>query len=198
MLPLILELCAASGARRGEVMALRWSDIRDGQVTISRSLSQAAGVLKFKGTKSDKPRVVSLPESTIEFLEARHAEQMVFREQFGAAYRTDLDLIVCDPDGSALRPDSISSSVSALMKRLKMPKGVSLHTLRHTHVSQLLAGGIDIATISECVGHSNVRVTLETYSHMIKGRDAEAAKIWESFNKRNDKKIDSDDKKSLN
>jgi integrase len=188
MLPLILELCAASGARRGEVMALRWSDVKEGKATIGRSLSQAAGVVRFKGTKNGKSRVVSLPVSTLNFLEARRTEQGALRQQFGADYRSDLDLIVCEPDGSTLRPDSISSSISALMKRLKMPKGVSLHTLRHTHASQLLAAGVDIATISARLGHSNVRVTLEAYSHMLKGRDDEAARIWEAFNKRDEEK----------
>ena len=60
-----LELCAATGARRGEVLALRWSDIQDGRAVITRSLTQTKQVLEFKGTKTDKPRDVKVPDSAL-------------------------------------------------------------------------------------------------------------------------------------
>jgi integrase len=58
-LPILLEMSAATGARRGGVLALRWSDIQDGRAMIARSLTQAKHVIEFKGTKSGKPRAVS-------------------------------------------------------------------------------------------------------------------------------------------
>jgi integrase len=63
-----------------------------------------------------------------------------------------LDLIFANPDGTPLRPDSISSAVSLLFRRLKLPEGASLHSLRHTHASLLLADGVDLATVSERLG----------------------------------------------
>src|SRR5947209_16956582 len=69
-----------------------------------------------------KPRRVALPDSAVESLEAHRKEQNKFRQQFGTDYRADLDLIFANPDGTPLRPDSISSSVSALFSRLKIPK----------------------------------------------------------------------------
>jgi len=92
---------------------------------------------------------------------------------------------VANPDGTPLKPDSISASVSALSKRLKLPKGASLHTLRHTHGSHLIASGMDLATVSARLGHSNVRVTAEIYAHVIRGRDDEAAQKWEQFQRQN-------------
>jgi integrase len=132
-LSFFLETTATLGARRGEVLALRWSDLKDGRFEISRSLTQTAEGIVFKGTKTGEPRRVSLPPGT-EFpakLETHHKRQDEFRQQFGTDYRTDLDLIFANPDGTPLKPDSISASVSLLCRRLGFPKGASLHTLRH-------------------------------------------------------------------
>jgi integrase len=71
--------------------------------------------------------------------------------------------------------------VSLLFRRLKLPKGASLHSLRHTHTSHLLASGVPLTAVSARLGHGSIRTTLETYSHMIHGQDDEAAKKWEEF-----------------
>jgi integrase len=182
-----LELSAATGARRGEVLALRWSDYADGAVLISRSLSQTKEGLEFKCTKSDEPRSVALPSSAIAVLEAHRSQQNVFRDKFGPDYRADLDLIFAEPDGTPLKPDSISASISALFKRLKIPKpkGTSLHLFRHSHGSHLLASGMELTAVSERLGHSSPYVTATVYSHAVKGRDREAAQKWEEFQKTN-------------
>jgi len=181
-----LEMCAGTGARRGEVLALRWSDIHDGRVVIARSLTQTKEVLEFKCTKTeDSTRPVSLAGSTLAALEAHRRRQDEFRQKFGPDYRTDLDLIFANPDGTPLKPDSVSATVSALCRRLKLPKGASLHTMRHSHGSQLIAAGVDLATVSERLGHSNVRVTAEIYAHAIRGQDDEAARKWDEFRSQN-------------
>jgi integrase len=179
-----LEVSAATGCRRGEVLALRWSDIVDGRAIIARSLTQTRTVLQFKGTKSDEPRDVGLPESTLAVLKAHRRRQNEFRRQFGADYRAG-DLIFAHEDGSALKPDSISATVSLLFRRLKMPAGASLHSLRHTHTSHLLANGVPLPVVSARLGHSSIRTTQEIYAHMIHGQDDEAAKKWEEFQQRN-------------
>jgi integrase len=177
-----LEVSAATGARRGEVLALRWSDIQGSDVVITRSLTQTKQALKFKDPKTeDSARPVSLPASTIEALAAHQKRQNEFRAQFGPDYRADLDLIFANPDGTPLKPDSISSAVSLLFRKLKLPQGASLHSLRHSHCSLLLADGVDLATVSERLGHSSVRVTSEIYAHAIRGRDQEAARRWDKL-----------------
>jgi integrase len=183
-----LELSAATGARRGEVLALRWSDIQDGAVMIARSLSQTRAGLNFKDTKNQTTRLVVLPESAVAALSAHRKAQDVFRSQYGMAYKAEPDLVFATPDGSPLRPDSISSSVSALFRRLKIPKpkGASLHLLRHPHGSHLLASGMELPAVSERLGHSSVLVTATVYSHRITGRDKEAARRWEEFQRSND------------
>ena len=186
-LSMFLEMDAALGARRGEVLALRWSDIEDGRAVIGRSLCQTKSGVEFKSTKTDEIRVLGLPTSAIVALEAHRSRQNDFRKQFGSDYRADLDLIFANPDGSPLRPDSISSTVSALFKRLKIPKpkGAALHLLRHSHGSHMLANGVSLPAVSARLGHSSVRVTADVYAHAIHGQDDEAVKQWEEYQRKN-------------
>jgi integrase len=131
-------------------------------MVITRSLTQTKHGLEFKSTKTeDSVRPVSLPPSSLIALDAHKKQQDKFREQFGPDYRSALDLIFANPDGTPLKPDSISASVSALCRRLKLPRGVSLYTLRHSHGSHLIASGVDLATVSARLGHSNIRMTAE-------------------------------------
>jgi integrase len=183
---LFLEMAAGLGARRGEMLALRWSDIEEGRATISRSLSQANGELQFKGTKADESHVAKIPEETMPKLEIHRKRQDEFRAQFGPDYCSDLDLIFANPDGSPLKPDSISATVSALFKRLKIPKpnGASLHLLRHTMASQMLASGVALPVVSQRLGHSSVRTTADIYSHAIHGQDDDAVKKLEEYQAR--------------
>jgi integrase len=104
------------------------------------------------------------------------AQQEEFRRQFGPDYRADLDLILANPDGTPLKPDSVSAAVSLLFRRLKLPKGASLHSLRHTHTSHLLAEGVPLPVVAARLGHCSVRVAAEIYSHMIHGQDDDAAR----------------------
>jgi integrase len=182
-----LEIASATGCRRGELLALRWSDIVDGCAIIARSLTQTNAGLEFKGTKTEKPRTVVLPPSAIVVLDDHRREQDAFRLQFGPDYCKDLDLIFANPDGTMLKPDSISASVSAIFRRLKIPKpkGNALHLLRHSHTSILLAAGVPLPAVSARLGHSSVRTTQEIYAHMITGQDEEAARKWEEYQRRN-------------
>jgi integrase len=180
-----LEVAAALGARRGEVLALRWSDIKEGRAVIARSLTQTKQVLEFKETKTERPRVVKIPESTLATIEAHRKHQQEFRRKFGPDYRTDLDLIFANPDGTPLKPDSVSATVSLLFRRLKLPRGASLHSLRHTHTAHLLASGVPLPAVSARLGHGSIRTTQEIYSHMIHGQDDEAARRWDEFQREN-------------
>jgi integrase len=95
------SVLARAEARRGEILALRWSDIRNGGMMIERSLCQTrkSGLL-FKLPKNKKERFVPLPDAALEALERHRQKQEEFRKQLGPDYRTDLDLVFANPDGS--------------------------------------------------------------------------------------------------
>jgi integrase len=130
---LLLLLDAATGARRGELLALIWQDIDfdTGILTISKSLAQtkAHGVF-VKAPKGRKARHFSIPPSTLASLWSHRAKQADIRAMFGAD--SDLDLVLALPNGDYLKPNSVTAKVSLLARRAGFPKGISLHTLRHT------------------------------------------------------------------
>lgn len=87
---------------------------------------------------------------------------------------------MADDQGSPLKPDTVSASVSLLFRTLKLPKGPSLHTLRHSHGSYLLAAGVPLTDVSKRLGHVNPHVTATVYARALPGRDDLAA-AWEKF-----------------
>lgn len=176
-----LELDAATGARRGELLGLQWTDLEGNRLMIGRSLSQVGQQVFLKEPKNKKFRVVTIPASALKKLQAHRKKQAPFRDHFGESYQGDY--IFCNPDGSPLKPDTVSASVSLLFRSLKLPKGVSLHTLRHTHGSHLLAAGVPLTDVSKRLGHVNPHVTATVYAHALPGRDDLAARAWEKFQK---------------
>src|ERR1017187_8867369 len=173
-------LCApATGARRGELLGLQWPDLQGNQLMIGHSLSQVGQGVCLKEPKNKKFRTITIPPSALKKLAAHRKRQQPYREHFGDSYQGDF--IFSNPDGSPLKPDTISASVSLLFRNLKLPKGASLHTLRHTHGSHLLAAGVPLTDVSKRLGHSSSHVTDTIYGHALGGRDDLAAKAWEKF-----------------
>ena len=122
--------------------------------------------LLFKSTKTEDSRLLSLPVSAIAALEEHRKVQDEFRRKYGQDYRADLDLIFANHDGTPFKPDSVSAAFSLLFRRLKLPKGASLHSLRHSHCSHLLASGVPLPAVSARLGHGSIRTTQEIYSHI--------------------------------
>ncbi len=176
-----LELDAATGARRGELLGLQWSDLNANHLMIGRSLSQVGQEVFLKEPKGKKFRVITVPPTALKRLHAHRKKQQAYRDHFGESYQGDY--IFCNPDGSPMKPDTVSASVSLLFRDLKLPKGASLHSLRHTHGSQLLAAGVPITDVSKRLGHANPHVTATVYAHALPGHDDMAAEAWEKFQK---------------
>ncbi|MBZ5620176.1 MAG: hypothetical protein LAQ69_15840 [Acidobacteriia bacterium] len=109
-----LETATALDARRGEILGLRWTDIKEGRANIERSITQTEDALEFKGTRNDRPRTIKIPASAQASPEAHRKRQDEFRQQFGPDYQAG-DLIFANPDGSPLRPDSVSAAVSVVV-----------------------------------------------------------------------------------
>ena len=93
--------------------------------------------------------------------------QSEYFSKIGAHYRADLNLVFSAHDGPYLKPDSVTAKVSLLARKLVFPKGFSLHTLRHTHGSQLLSEGVPLPAVSKRLGHANTHITATVYSHAL-------------------------------
>lgn len=176
-----LMIATATGCRRGELLGLRWDDIDfvGRALRVSKSLEQTKAGLRIKLPKSEKPRVISLPASAIEILREHRGRQAENRRLLGPDYRDDLNLVFCGPDGDFLKPDSVTSKVCLLAGKTGL-KGVSLHTLRHSHGSQLLSAGVPLPAVSRRLGHSSVYVTATVYAHALSKDELAAAEIWET------------------
>ena len=173
-------LAVATGCRRGELLALTWADIDFvGRILrVSKSLEQTKEGLRVKGTKTEKPREISLPKSTIAVLREHRSRQAENRRLFQDDYRDDLNLVFAAPDGNYLKPDSLTAKVCLLASKAGL-KGVGLHTLRHSHGSVLLSQGVPLPAVSKRLGHSSVYVTATVYSHALSKDETAAADAWD-------------------
>jgi integrase len=170
-IPILLgSLC---GLRRGEITALRWKaiDLESGQLAVVASTEQTdAGEIREKESKSGKARTVALPSLAIEELRRWKAAQA--QELLRLGERADDSLhVVTQADGSPLQPRSLTHVVSAFLKEWN----VTLHKLRHSHASHMLASNIHPKIVQERLGHSSIAITLDIYSHLLPNMQGEAA-----------------------
>lgn len=179
---LLIRLAAATGARRGELLACKWSDLtwETSELRIERSLYQIKKEIGIKPTKTRRPRIVTLPASMIEYLKIHREQQEQHRKLYGQDYRTDLDLILADPAGDFLRPSSVSRATVRLAKKAGL-KNVGLHTMRHTHASVLLHAGVPITNVSQRLGHCDVYTTAKVYAHALPNTDKDVAATWDKL-----------------
>lgn len=170
--PIILAL--GLGLRRGEVFGLKWEDVDFGRaaVQVRRSLEQTTSKLKEPKTARGR-RVVTAPEFVLLALKAHKKEQDRAKELIGKGYH-DQGLICCLPDGSPVDKHHTECFVT-LLKHLGLPQEVTFHGLRHTHSTLLLQDGENPRVVSERLGHSDIRVTLQVYGHVMPGVPAQTA-----------------------
>jgi len=174
-----VAFAAYTGARRGEVLALRWSDlnVEEKCVTIRRSLCKTDRGFQFKAPKNDKSRVLTLPDSILRVLEEHRVKQAEHKRLFADAYQGG-DLVFALPDGGPVTPNSFGATFYELIKRAGVTR-IRLQDLRHTHGSLLAKQGVAIEVVSKRLGHSSIAITAERYLHVYRDRDAEAAGAFE-------------------
>lgn len=173
-----VRLAVATGARRGELAALRWTDLDLAvpNLRIARSIASVDGGWVEKSTKTMKERLIGIDPVTADVL-AEHHKLMVERAALGG--------VEIGPDGFVFsnqlacdqpwHPDSITHMWMRVRAAVKLPSWSRLHDVRHAHASMLIDAGVPIATVSERLGHVNLNVTLGVYTHAYKQRDLEAA-----------------------
>jgi integrase len=106
-------------------------------------------------------------------------EQQELRLKLGLGKSPDDALVFGNPDGSPQSPNAVTKAWAAAVTKHKLPR-VSLHALRHTHASQLIASNMDVLTISRRLGHGSPTITLGIYGHKFKDTDSAAATIIEA------------------
>lgn len=172
------RVALGTAARRGELLALRWSDVDldGGTMTIARAVVETSGPRRGarvveKTTKTDRVRVVPLGALALDALRTQRRMQAVDRLRIGAAFQ-DSGHVFQGAIGGALVPYLATDAFRYLRTRLKID--ATLHDLRHTAATWMLAGGIDVKTVATVLGHSAASTTLNVYGHVVAGAQAKA------------------------
>lgn len=164
------------GLRRGEALALRWSDLDldAGVLRVEQAVQRVEGKLQFAPPKTQRSRrTVPLPEVCTAALRSHRMAQHQERLALGPIWQ-DLGLVFTTAIGTPIEPRNINRSFDALCRRAGVRR-LRLHDLRHTCASLLLAQGVPARVVMETLGHSQIAVTMNLYTHVLPSVQREAA-----------------------
>jgi len=149
-------------------------------VRVEHSVEQTKIGLRLKAPKTRYGRrSIALPASVIADLREHRTAQQELRLRLGLGKLPDDALVFTNLHGALRSPNALTKEwIRATIDR-GLPR-VSLHALRHTHASQLIASGMDVLTISRRLGHGSPSITLGVYGHLFTNTDDRAAQIIEA------------------
>ncbi|MDA8039517.1 MAG: tyrosine-type recombinase/integrase [Actinomycetota bacterium] len=175
-----LLLAATTGARRGELCALRWSDIDPSgtALTISRAVVEAAhSTIVEKDTKTHAARHIALDDGTAAVLESHRKRCMERAFACGVKLAPSAHVFSGDADGARPWPPNDVTKRFIRVRKLVNLENVRLHDLRHFAATRLLAAGVPVRTVSGRLGHANAATTLGVYAHFVEESDRDAAAV---------------------
>ena len=176
---MFVRLSAITGARRSEMLALRWPDVDLAArvIEISRGLVVGPNGLVEKDTKTHQSRRVAIDAGTVEALVAYRTAADERATFCGVQLAVDGFVFTGEVDGSTpWYPDSVSRRFRVACRRLGLD-GVRLHDLRHYVATRLISSGVDIRTVSGRLGHRNAATTLNVYAKFVPEADHDAAEL---------------------
>lgn len=169
-------VCLGLGLRRGELLGLKWSDLDldEGVVRIERALQRIDHKLVTAPPKTKlSRRTLAAPRFVIDALREHRAPILSLRMRNGLGKIPDDHFVFGNPNGGALDPDSFCKRFRKAMKDAGL--NVHLHSLRHGYAVLNLEAGTDLKVISANLGHSSIRLTADTYSHLTATLQRDAA-----------------------
>lgn len=180
-----IQLGLFTGMRIGEIFGLTWTNVDfDARLIYVKQelVSTNHGVRLEPSPKTEAGnRQVGLLQRCLDELRMHRAWQNEQKKQWANKYK-DNDLVISNPDGGYKDPSRFSYVIfKRLLTMAGIETNVRFHDLRHTHATWLLMEGIHVKVISERLGHSSIRITLDTYSHVIKGMQKEAMKKMDAI-----------------
>jgi len=161
------RLSAFTGARRGEVCALRWSDFDGSLLTISKSRTKAGNeVVELSSTKggTNGRRTIKVDADTMELLKAHRKRQIQERMAIGECW-TDTGYVFVREDGLPIDVHTPTHLFRKLSKNAGL-EPIRLHDLRHLHATELLRLGIPLHVVAHRLGHRDAMVTATIYAHV--------------------------------
>lgn len=181
---IFITLAIVAGVRRGENLGIEWSKVNfeTGTIDISQSITKGlnGAVIKSPKTKSSR-RLISLPPSVMEELKLFRTHWVKERLMMGDRWTEQKrEWLYCTENGKHLYPTSPTNWWRSFTKRAGI-RYIRLHDLRHTSATLLIAKGVHAKIISERLGHSSIKITMNTYGHALRSADAAAGNTFESL-----------------
>ena len=171
-----------TGMRLGELLGLRWCDVDLDMASLSvvQSLYKRCGVCRMVEPKSSRSRRRIALSSSLALLLGRYRTEQQAQGILLGKPLADSGLVFAHPDGKPLDPGVVSHTHATLLKKAGLPH-IRFHDLRHTHATLLLKAGIHSKIVSERLGHANIGITLDTYSHVLPGLQERAAECFDEM-----------------
>jgi integrase len=177
----LFNLALATGMRRGELMGLKWQDIdmTKGTLQVRRILSRVPSKLPGKGYVESEPKTqksrrnIVIASFALEALKQHRVRQLEAKVKAGPAWE-DHDYVFCTSVGTHLNPTrDILGQLKLLLKKAGLPN-LRFHDLRHSAATLLLSVGVHPKVVQEILGHSQISMTLDVYSHVLPTMQQEA------------------------
>jgi integrase len=172
----LFTVALALGLRQGEALGLRWDavDFTAGVLHVRAALQWVGKEWQLVEPKSERSRrAVALPRVAVVALRAHRVHQKKERLLAGSDWK-ETGLVFTTRIGTAIEPSNLTKEFKRVLRRADLPD-TRFHDLRHTAATFLLAQGVDARTIMETLGHSQISLTLNTYSHVLPSLQREAA-----------------------
>ena len=179
----MIYLAIDIGLREGELTGLKWADINFDtcEININKQRHYITGYGNIEGRpKTDAGiRTVTASKTVISLLKEYKKQQKENRLKFGTAWQNG-KYVFLHEDGSPISTQLPYKWFMKFLNRHNLPK-ITFHQLRHTNASLLISSGEDIVTVSGRLGHADKNVTLNTYSHIIRSKEAQVANKMDEF-----------------
>lgn len=175
-------IAISTGMRRGEILGLVWKniDLDNRIIKVSQALYPTKEGLVILPPKTESSiRNISIPLTLIDILKEYKIKQEQMKKLLENNY-IDNDLVCCTADGRPIHPTTLNHKFHNLLKENNLPL-IRFHDLRHSHASLLLKEKVPAKVISERLGHSNVNITLNLYSHIYEETNMEVANTFDKF-----------------
>ncbi len=183
-------LALVTGMREGELLGLLWSDVgldeANGHISISHQLQwldhpqEGEPRYVFKAPKTDKSRrLIPIGPETVKRLKQQR-QKVTMQKVINAAKWQELDLVFPNLVGNPVDPNNMIKDFRKLTKKAGLPI-IRFHDIRHTCATLLLLANVHPKVVSERLGHKDIRITLETYSHVVPSMQGEATQIIEGL-----------------
>ena len=175
----LVHLLLITGARRGEVLGLKWDkvDFEGNRIFICNNILYRADVGIYESSpKTERSRrYVALPTETMQLLRRYRAWKAEERLRLGEYYQNQ-GFVFAQDNGNPMHPDSVTNWLKKFSRRHDLPH-INPHAFRHTMASMLYFNGVDSVSISKRLGHAQVSTTANIYAHVLEGADQRNADI---------------------